>query len=248
MENEKKFNAYIFYRPKQGKYYGTRVEKPFGVIYKITNKTNGLIYIGQTTDLKRRIRYYKAEANTNNTPKFLHDITRAMREERFDNFKFEIIEECPTVEKLDVAECRWIARYNSTNPNYGYNCEVGGGTKRDGTVTAFRHSEEHKAKMRKGLIVYNKENGKFNLIDSAKSVSDIFHCDRAIISRCAKHGQIYHGFYFYYQDADKRTKTVNEVSAKTHAKGREDRRKYCRVCRFINEVGVETIESKTFKF
>ena len=248
MENEKKFNAYIFYRPKQDKYYGTHVEKPFGVIYKITNKTNGLIYIGQTSDFLRRVRYYRSEANTDTTPIKLHDITNAMRDEGFDNFEFEIIEERPSVEKMDEAECRWIARYNSTNPKYGYNSQYGGGAKREGAVTAFRHTEEHKAKMRKGLIVYNKENGKFNLIDSAKSVSDIFHCDKAIISRCAKHGQIYHGFYFYYQDADKRTKTVNEVSAKTHAKGREDRRKYCRICRFINEVGVETIESKTFKF
>lgn len=55
MENEKKFNAYIFYRPKQGKFYGEHSEKPFGVIYKITNKTNGLVYIGQTRNFTRRM-------------------------------------------------------------------------------------------------------------------------------------------------------------------------------------------------
>ena len=248
MENKKKFNAYIFYRPKQGKFYGEHSEKPFGVIYKITNKTNGLVYIGQTRNFTRRMRYYRSDSNTDIEPRKLHDITNAMRDEGFDNFKFEIIEECPTVEKLDEAERRWIARYNSTNPSIGYNSQYGGGAKREGAITSFRHTEEHKAKMRKGLIVYNKENGKFNLIDSAKSVSDIFHCDKAIISRCAKHGQVYHGFYFFYQEADKRMATLNEVIAITHAKGREDRRKYCNVCKFINQVGVETIESKTFKF
>ena len=99
-------------------------------IYKITNKINNKIYIGQTikerpSDRFSQHRYSARHPEQDNSNSYLH---KAMREYGVDNFIFEIIEEVP-VEVLDERECFWISELNSLVPN-GYNLTDGGeGTK-----------------------------------------------------------------------------------------------------------------------
>ena len=87
-------------------------------IYKITDLTNNLIYIGQSNNIQRR----KTEHfNSNKYDSSKIDI--AIQEKGVDNFKFEIIEEC-SEDKLDEREKYWIEYYDSyTN---GYNMTKGG--------------------------------------------------------------------------------------------------------------------------
>jgi group I intron endonuclease len=90
------------------------------IIYKITNKTNGDFYIGQTTKSKEeRFQRHKYEASYGSKT-YLH---RAMRKYGFDNFIIEEIENQILKENLDEREIYWIKnltpQYNMTDGGEG---------------------------------------------------------------------------------------------------------------------------------
>jgi group I intron endonuclease len=66
-------------------------------IYKITNKVNGKSYIGQSTDIDRRLAEHKL-LNRNETP----GIKIAMRKYGVENFTFEVLAECSPVDLTDL--------------------------------------------------------------------------------------------------------------------------------------------------
>lgn len=88
-------------------------------IYKITNKLNGKIYIGQTTNPTRRFQEHRARGYGNEEEKILY---KAFDKYGISNFSFEIIEE---VENYNEREKYWIKFYNCISPN-GYNMSEGG--------------------------------------------------------------------------------------------------------------------------
>lgn len=93
-----------------------------GSIYIIKNTINNKVYIGQTINkvsyrFKTHI-YYASRGGD-------YVIGKAMRKYGISNFYYEIIEQCP-VENLNAREIHWIAKYNSTNPKFGYNMSIGG--------------------------------------------------------------------------------------------------------------------------
>ena len=87
-------------------------------IYKITNKINGKIYIGQSNNIQRRFSEYQNRGAASRIPV---DVT--IQKYGKENFNFEIIEEC-TIEQLNQRETYWINHFNSIEN--GYNCSVGG--------------------------------------------------------------------------------------------------------------------------
>lgn len=98
-----------------------------GNIYKITNKINGKVYIGQTIH-SIEYRFSKHCLKSQNGCVVLHNaITKYGKE----NFKVELIEEVP-IEKLDEREIYWISYYKSTNRKFGYNILLGGNLGRKG--------------------------------------------------------------------------------------------------------------------
>lgn len=88
-------------------------------IYKITNKINNKIYIGQTVNYKRRFAEHKRQRSGNEPEKILY---QAFSKYGIENFNFELIEEC---ENYNEREIFWIKYYNSLVPN-GYNMTEGG--------------------------------------------------------------------------------------------------------------------------
>lgn len=89
-------------------------------IYKITKKSNGKSYIGQSNDIKRRINEHQSKNDL--------AIDKAIQKYGIKAFTYEILEEC-TLDKLDEKEVYWIAYYN-TYKGFGYNCNAGGGNSR----------------------------------------------------------------------------------------------------------------------
>lgn len=87
-------------------------------IYKITNKINNKIYIGQSVDIKRRWSDEKSRSN-NNSLCLVSALYSALHKYGVDNFTFEIIEECNETQ-LNEREAFWINKFNSIKPN-GYN-------------------------------------------------------------------------------------------------------------------------------
>lgn len=119
------------------------------IIYKATDKSNGMVYIGQTiNDLQERNRLRKY-----GTSKF--DIEYGKKGE--NGFHWEIIDRATNIECLNKKEIYWIEYYNSADPNYGYNLTHGGKN--------FKHSEETKQKISIAQIgdknhMYGKKYGK----------------------------------------------------------------------------------------
>lgn len=99
-------------------------------IYKITNKINGKVYIGQTNNPTRRFQEHKAKGYGQEEEKILY---KAFDKYGIANFSFEIIEE---VENYNEREKYWIQFYNSMTPN-GYNMSEGG------EEPPVFHGEEH---------------------------------------------------------------------------------------------------------
>lgn len=95
------------------------------LIYKVTNKINGCIYIGQTT-LTLQERRYKHEQESLNAYRKTVKFHNALLKYGFDNFVWEVIKECSTQEELDYFEKYYIQYYDSCNKNNGYNLKYGG--------------------------------------------------------------------------------------------------------------------------
>lgn len=93
-----------------------------GFIYKITNKINGKIYIGQTSKtIERRFNTHIKNAKKH-INRYLYD---AMNCYGYDNFEVSQVEECDNA-LLDDREIYWIKYFNCIIPN-GYNMTSGGG-------------------------------------------------------------------------------------------------------------------------
>ena len=90
------------------------------VIYKHTNKINGKIYIGQTSqDPKKRWNYGYGYIDC---PKFY----AAIQKYGWNNFEHEIIEKnILTIEEADIREIYWIEYYNSVQNGYNINKSAG---------------------------------------------------------------------------------------------------------------------------
>lgn len=72
-------------------------------IYCYTNKSNGKKYIGQAVDISRRAREHKNRSVNSNSDEYQSLLHRAFRKYGYDNFLFEILEEC-VEEQLDQRE------------------------------------------------------------------------------------------------------------------------------------------------
>lgn len=90
-------------------------------IYKLTNKINGKMYIGQTVrSMTERLAGHKRNYERNVHTK-LYD---AMRKYGWDKFDAKVIEVCSSLEALNARETYWIKYYNTVED--GYNMYYGG--------------------------------------------------------------------------------------------------------------------------
>lgn len=101
------------------------------VIYKLTNNTNKKVYIGQTKNFNNRMRGHKSTAYQENNSSYNLPIYRAIRKYGWNNFTKEIIEIIPEDKEndqnyIDERERYYIALYDSTNDEKGYNIALGG--------------------------------------------------------------------------------------------------------------------------
>jgi group I intron endonuclease len=92
-------------------------------VYKLTNTVNNKIYIGITsigTGRRYKLHCYKAESGSS------YALHQAIREYGKDKFTATILEFCDSAEQLRERERYFIALFDATNPNIGYNTTAGG--------------------------------------------------------------------------------------------------------------------------
>jgi len=144
------------------------------IIYKATNLINGKFYIGQTTkSLEHRMYQHKLSAKEGK-----YVFARAIKKYGFENFKFEILCKCETIEELNNKEIEFIKRLKSTNRDIGYNMTVGGsgcGSGEDNPSFGKKRSDEFKIKVSKALTgrpVSKETKEKLRIANSGRRVSD----------------------------------------------------------------------------
>lgn len=93
-------------------------------IYKIINKINGKIYVGQSVNIEERWKQHEYKAFNANGQAYNSAIHQAFRKYGVENFEYQVIELC-SVEELDEKEIYWIEKLDTLAPN-GYNILPGG--------------------------------------------------------------------------------------------------------------------------
>lgn len=94
-------------------------------IYKIENIVNNKVYIGQSTNIKKRFNSHKATAFNINSKYYNYHLYKSIRKYGLKSFTFEIVEKCKKTE-LNEKEKYRISFYNSTDKKRGYNISIGG--------------------------------------------------------------------------------------------------------------------------
>lgn len=123
-------------------------------IYKITNKVNGKVYIGQSRDIYERWEYHLYNINYERYQKIL--LYKAFKKYGVDAFSFEVVEECDEKE-LNDKEMYYIEKFNSYVGDplcNGYNMTIGG----EGNNGAIRDEDWRRkiSEANKGNIPWNK--------------------------------------------------------------------------------------------
>lgn len=139
-----------------------------GKIYKITNKINGKVYIGQTIQsLKERFNRHCSNYKDNHSNM---SIKQAILKYGKENFTIELIEEIEQ-DKLDEREIYWISIYNSYNK--GYNCTKGG--QNGATVQPKLSWREENEVIEAKYLGY-----------SCREISEVYNIDRATVHNIFK--------------------------------------------------------------
>lgn len=134
-----------------------------GFIYKITNKVNNKIYIGQT----RYTVEFRWRQHKNKKTDFGNHFHDAIRKYGEDNFLVETLEECD-VEKLNEREIYYIAKFDSFNN--GYNTTLGG----EGKKIIFTDSQ------------YDEITGLYLAGFSSNKIATLYKVDKATIVKLLK--------------------------------------------------------------
>ncbi|MHC5718440.1 MAG: GIY-YIG nuclease family protein [Nostoc sp.] len=85
-------------------------------IYLITNKLNGKVYVGASQNIESRWKTHKQNLNRNKHHSKL--LQGAWNEHGEENFEFTVIHKC---ENLRTAEQELLNKYQSFDPEHGYN-------------------------------------------------------------------------------------------------------------------------------
>jgi hypothetical protein len=93
-------------------------------IYKITNQSDDMCYIGQSVDLAKRWKDHAKCGLGVDTPPG-NNLYKAMQESGLWNFSFELLEACPR-DQLNAKEKYYIELYQSDK--FGYNSQAGNNT------------------------------------------------------------------------------------------------------------------------
>lgn len=172
-------------------------------IYKITDRTNNKVYIGQTKrDIYKRFaeHIYRALNSQRKNDRTLA-IYIAIVNHKPENFQVELLENVEgTPKQVDEREIYWIKQYDSTNPDKGYNLDKGGhviseacrkaaekhlfktGDKLEGKM--LENARANGMKVAKKVLQFDKETAKLiaeypSIMEASRSTG----CDRRSIQR-----------------------------------------------------------------
>jgi group I intron endonuclease len=133
-----------------------------GIVYKITNTINGMVYVGQTTKtLSQRRTEHVYDSIGKRRRKHNSYLHLAIEKHGKVNFIAEVLNVCIDKKSLDDVERFYIKTLNTVRPN-GYNISLGG----TGVMHGRKMSAEARAKISAGLTGH--AGAAFNHTEAAK--------------------------------------------------------------------------------
>ena len=143
-------------------------------IYKITNKVNGKVYIGQSIRPieQRFLRHINDAVNNILDTHF----ARAIRKYGKENFYIELVETCDNQTELNLREQYWIRKYDSINNGYNETdatSKCGGNTYMSKTESEMNEISEKIIKTKLGSKNPHSRSVKvFNIVTNEEKVFD----------------------------------------------------------------------------
>lgn len=150
-------------------------EKIMYYIYCYTNKKNNHKYVGQTNNLKRRIREHRSCAFNEKASSYNDLLHKKIREYGEDNFEISLIETLYTedIGEVNNREKYWIQEKQSyCGTGLGYNMDLGGGRKAYSSKLSQEDLQTVKEKIKQGVPYYDIES-QYNI--SSAFISSINH-------------------------------------------------------------------------
>ena len=139
-------------------------ELPYkGGIYLFENKINGKVYVGQSVNIHKRI----INHFNSNPELYFH---RALKKYGIENFNIYILEYLEQKEEMNTREIYYIDKYNSNNPDFGYNLTKGG-MGRLGSECSLEQREILSTLHKKETWGYNYETGQSYQADSREELA-----------------------------------------------------------------------------
>lgn len=132
-------------------------------IYKIENKINHKVYIGQSIDIYTR--WYNHKYCLRNGTHYNLHLQNSWNKYGEENFDFCIIKQCDKNE-LDAFEIKYISQYKSYDENFGYNLTFGGEIGIPNSETRKKFSEVNSAEN-------NPMFGKHHTEETKKKISEM---------------------------------------------------------------------------
>lgn len=128
----------------------------FGIIYKVTNKINNKVYIGQTIQGINKRKQDHLSDNKNLDFSAFH---RSLIKYKKYNFNWEVIKHCDDINDLNNSEIYYIEKFKShVSFGKGYNISLGGGSS-----SGIKRSQETRDK-----LSASKKGKKLNLSSSER--------------------------------------------------------------------------------
>lgn len=230
-------------RLSNDQYHRWNINTKICCIYIIENTLNQMVYVGQTTDLRKRVSSYHTAIQNNNKIGSL--IIRIMKFFGEENFEFSILQEC-NADELNQLEVHYIKKYKSFDINYGYNVLKGGSARdhidesrsKSFSHTGLKASSDSKRKRSNMVVAISEES--FIIADSGKLLGDYLGTTKDLINNCLRNPSAYKGWCIYYSNSEKRDAIYVKMCKKNKRRS-EKWMKYADMLTDLSYEGVETI-------
>lgn len=216
-------------------------------IYKLTNKINGKIYIGQTVDYHRRMNEYKNRKSSKEKSS-KYGIMEEVEKYGFENFTSEIIRECSR-DELTYYEMFYIDKFKSYLKKYGYNSFHKKSnedknqcmniiTKRKMSKAHIGLTESADTKRKKSNKIIAIKDDELIYCDSAKLFGDYVGSTKDYIKNCLRQPTTVKGYLLFYDDPKKREEMREKMLNKRSIRNK----RYMELLDYLDNSSVETIE------
>lgn len=190
---------------------------PLAAVYMLTNLENGKIYIGESNDVISRISSHRCTPRRK--PKYIKaPIEKAIVKRGFDCFTVTLLLSAKEDPQLVDTEYRrrkeeyYIAQYDATNPEIGYNRASRSLFWHYGKHTPHPIETSSRLKVSKPILEYNYETETVLMYTNATTATKLHgYKDKSMITSCVKKGQPLHGYYYYKINIESRIEDIQKT-------------------------------------